>query len=159
MLEFSCDCGRRLKVSNDLAGWQTQCPGCQKLIPVPLPNAPVAAAAAPKPAAEFPWKGIAIGASCVAAIAIIIAVMSGGGSKAPDEDTDRTITKLKKQLADRDHEIESMTAERTQHGDPAKLVERARAAESDRDRVRAQMEVIQRQLDDHRARLARWSSS
>ena len=152
MLEFTCDCGRRLKVSEDLAGWQTQCPGCQQLIPVPSPNAPAAPAGVPKrAAAELPWKGIAIGAACVDVIAIIIAAMSRGGSKAPDEDTERTISKLKKQLADRDHDLESMTAQ----GDPAKLAERARAAEGERDRVKSQMEVLQRQLDDTRVRLAR----
>ncbi|HZL71059.1 MAG TPA: hypothetical protein VFC86_01265, partial [Planctomycetota bacterium] len=156
MLEFSCDCGRKLKVSNDLAGWQTQCPGCQKLIDVPSPEAaPMPVAAAPKASVAIPWMGIAIGSSSVAVILLIILIATSGGSKAAgDEDTERRVSNLKKQLADRDEELETLNAELAKYGAPSKLSERAKAAEAERDRLRGQLDATTRLLDEARLKLA-----
>ncbi|HZL71057.1 MAG TPA: hypothetical protein VFC86_01255 [Planctomycetota bacterium] len=158
MLEFTCDCGRKLKVSNDLAGWQTQCPGCQRLVDVPgsvaVPRGP--ASSAPTASATLPWKGIAIGSASVALIAIIAVIATAGGSKpAVDEDTERTISKLKRQLADRDKEVEEFNAQRGNPGDLAKATDRAAKAESERDRLKGQLEATTRQLDEYRIRMVK----
>jgi S1-C subfamily serine protease len=153
MIEFICECGQKLKVSNDLAGWSTQCTGCKELVSVPSPEDPAQVQAKAKepvrPAMEIPWKGIAIGASSVAVIAILVAVFSGG-SKAPDEDLAFTLTKLKNQVADQDREISSLKAERSKQPDAAKLEQRARQAETERDKLRAQLDEAFRQLRNAR---------
>jgi S1-C subfamily serine protease len=161
MLEFKCDCGRQLKVSNDLAGWQTQCPGCQRLIPVPSPNDEVEAAPEPKATAALPWKAIAIGASSVAVIALLILAVSAGGSKKPDEEAEYALSRVKKQLAERDREVEALTADlekagaAAKGGDSSKLTERARAAESERDRLKVQLDSVNRQMEELRQRMAK----
>lgn len=153
MLEFTCGCGQKLKVSNDLAGWSTQCTGCKELVPVPTLEAPAQAKAPPVAEVTIPWKGIAIGASCVALVAIIVAVLSGG-SRSPDEDLAFANSKLKKQIADQQKELDELNAERSRLGDAAKLSDRARAAEAERDRLKRELQETQRKLDAARANAA-----
>jgi S1-C subfamily serine protease len=132
MIEFTCACGRVLSVVPDLAGWTTKCPGCHKAVAVPqLEEAP--------PPRPLPWKGIAFGASGVAVIAIVLALLSGG-KPAKTEDIDE-VARLKLKLESRDQELSTLQEERSKHGDPAKLAERLRAAEAERDRLKKALEV------------------
>lgn len=56
-ISFTCSCGKKLKVADNLAGKKVKCPGCQKATPVPsgddddVPEAPPPAKVA-KPAAK-----------------------------------------------------------------------------------------------------------
>ncbi|HZL71058.1 MAG TPA: trypsin-like peptidase domain-containing protein [Planctomycetota bacterium] len=144
MLEFTCDCGRKLKVSNELAGWQTQCPGCQRLVAVPSPEAQERAA---EPKAEFtmPWKGIAIGASSVAVILLLILVMSSGGSRPSVEADEAAVARLKKELEESRRQVDALSALK---GDLSKANARAKLAEEERDRLRAELVAMTEKAND-----------
>src|SRR5688572_7036496 len=134
MLSFTCGCGHALKVSNDLAGWTTKCPGCKQLIPVPSPDEPEPVAVERPAAASIPWKGIAIGASCVAVLAILIAVASMGGSS-PDPEAVAENDRLKRQVSALDREVDELRAKTARADEAAKLADRLKGVEADRDRI------------------------
>src|SRR5688572_13687486 len=147
MLQFTCGCGQALKVSDDLAGWKTKCPGCKQLISVPGPDdEPAEEIMVERTAAQVPWKGIAIGASAVAVIAIIVAIASAGGGSAPREDAEGETSRLKRKIKDLEKEVDEMTVARVAAPDAAKLTERAKSAEAERDRLKRDLETAHRQL-------------
>ncbi len=41
-IPVKCDCGKSLKVKDELAGRRIRCPGCQEAVRVPMPEAPKA---------------------------------------------------------------------------------------------------------------------
>jgi phage FluMu protein Com len=51
MITFKCDCGKMLRVKEEVAGKRVRCPACKAVVQVPVPQAK-AAPAAPAPAPE-----------------------------------------------------------------------------------------------------------
>jgi len=51
---IACPCGKRMRVRDELAGTQVQCPACGRVLLTPKPPPPAPPAAAPKPAPAKP---------------------------------------------------------------------------------------------------------
>jgi len=51
-IRIKCQCGKALSVKDEMAGKAIKCPGCAKVIRVPLATKPAAVAAPPEPASE-----------------------------------------------------------------------------------------------------------
>ncbi|HYE99311.1 MAG TPA: trypsin-like peptidase domain-containing protein [Planctomycetota bacterium] len=147
MIHVACPCGKEADVRDDLAGKKVRCTGCKQLLTVPGPEQPLllddpptppkidAPKPAPPPVVESPpepavekaapWKTIAMAASGVAALALVLAAvgfMREGKTSVQGDPRDRDdLLRLRQSLNERDREIQTLKEIALKGEDPAKF--------------------------------------
>jgi len=156
MIEFSCVCGWELSVGAGLAGRKSKCPGCGKMIQVPIPAEEPQPAAAAEPvevvrivSSAGLWKIVSGVAGGLAAVLLVLLILGGhGGGGADLEGLEGQISRLKRDVERRDAEIAELQDKRSNPGTSDVPEKRLKELEADRDLLRrdlaaARAEVVQ----------------